>query len=602
MSDMAKEINDRLAALRAQMKTEGIDAYLVVTDDFHASEYVGDYFKCRAFLSGFDGSAGTVVVTMDEAGLWTDGRYFLQAEDQLAGTEITLYRMGEEGVPEIEKFLKKKLKAGQTLGFDGRTVSSRFFQKLRGELGDEIKIRMENDLIDRIWTDRPAMSAQPVWILDPTYSGESTKERLSRIRSLLKEKADMTVIASLDDIAWLLNIRGNDVAFNPVVLSYLILSQTEVLLFINEKTLDEKVRTSLEKDGVKICDYNAFYQALKEIPGGTRVWVDPSRMNASAMSILTADKCVLEGDNLTLLPKAVKNKTEVANEKEAHIKDGVAVTRFIYWLKHHIGKEPITELTVTQKLDEFRQMGEHYLGQSFDPIAAYGAHGAIVHYEPTSETDIPLQAENFLLLDTGGQYLEGTTDITRTIALGMLTDEQKKYYTAVLRGNLNLAAAKFKYGCHGINVDYLAREPLWEMNMDYNHGTGHGVGYLLNVHEGPNSIRYKELSPHPENQVLEEGMITSDEPGLYLTGKYGIRIENLMACKKSAKNEYGQFMEFETLTLVPYEVDAIEPTLMAPKEIERLNAYHERVYNTISPYLTGDEKEWLYRVTRPMHV
>ena len=593
-------IKERLSALRNKMKENGIDAYLVVTDDFHASEYVCEHFKCREFISGFDGSAGTVVILQEEAGLWTDGRYFLQAEEELKGTGITLYRMMEEGVPKLEDFLAKKLSDGAVLGFDGRTVSSRLFRELRKALGDKVKLSMGQDLIGEIWTDRPALPAHPVTELEEKYTGKSRAQKLSEIRDLMKEKKlDATVIASLDDIAWLLNLRGGDVLYNPVFLSFLVVLAEETCLYGNLNAFDDKIISELNKDGVRLFPYDSFYNELCVHTEGKRVLIDPARVTAAIVDRISPSAEIVEESNLTLLPKAKKNKTEVENIKEAHRKDGVAVTRFLYWLKTTIGREPITERSAAKKLEEFRQQGEHYRGQSFAPISGYAAHGAIIHYEATAETDIPLAAESFFLLDTGGQYPEGTTDITRTIALGPLTPEQKKLYTAVLRGNLALGAAKFKYGCIGLNLDYLARAPLWEMGMDYNHGTGHGVGYYLNVHEGPQAFRFKPIGKAKE-QTLEEGMIISNEPGIYLPGAYGIRIENLMAVKNLEKNEYGQFMGFDTLTLVPYEPDAIDASLLTEREKSLLNSYHKRVLEEIGPSLAPEEREWLRDVTKPV--
>ena len=591
-------VRERLSALREKMRESGIDAYFIVTDDFHASEYVGDYFKCREYISGFDGSAGSVVVLKEEAGLWTDGRYFLQAEEQLKGTGIDLYRMAEEGVPELEDFLAAKLKNGGVLGFDGRTVSLSRFEKLKKKLPETVSVRMDVDLVGSIWKDRPAMSKEKVFLYEERYAGKSREEKLSDLRLAMEKKdVELTVITSLDDIAWLLNIRGGDVLYNPVVLSYLIVSREEAFLFVDYSVINDEIKNELNKSGVLIHPYERFYDEIPELTAGKKVLIDPERVNAALTERLSGAEKLVRNVNLTLLPKAIKNAAEIENERQAHVKDGVAVTRFIYWLKHHVGREEITELTASEKLEEFRRQGEHYLGQSFAPIAGYAEHGAIVHYEATEEIASSLRPESFLLLDTGGQYLEGTTDITRTIALGPLSEEQKKHYTAVLKGNLNLAAAYFKYGCHGINLDYLARAPLWELNLDYNHGTGHGVGCFLNVHEGPQRIAAKEIGD-PSIQVMEPGMITSDEPGLYLTGQYGIRIENLMVCLEAVKNDYGRFLRFETLTLVPMEPEAIEVSMLTERERKLLNDYHAAVYEKIGPLLPEEERSWLSEVTK----
>lgn len=591
---------ETITELRKQMKKEKIDAYMIVTDDFHGSEYVGDHFKARAYISGFTGSAGTLVVTQDMAGLWTDGRYFLQAGEQLAGSGIDLFKMGEPGVPTVHQFIVQKLKAGQVLGFDGRTVNAREAFALKEELEKKnASVVYELDLVDRVWVDRPALSAEPVTLLEEIYTGESRETRIARVRKVMEERgADLFVLASLDDIAWLLNIRGNDVAYNPVVLSYLLVGKKDIRLYINETVLDDTVKAALGQAGVSFYPYNSIYEDMKKINTKNTVMLDATKVNFSLISNIPDAVPILDIPCPTVLMKAVKTPVEVENEKKAHIKDGVAVCRFLYWLKTNVGKIPMTEISVAEKLEEFRQMGENYRGQSFDPIAAYAEHGAIVHYSATPETDKEIKADSFLLLDTGGQYLEGTTDITRTVALGGITAEMKKYFTAVLKGNLNLVAAKFKKGCVGVNLDYLAREALWEMGMDYNHGTGHGVGYYLNVHEAPNGFRFKQVPERNESAVFEEGMITSDEPGLYLEGKYGIRLENLIVCEKYMENEYGEFLQFKPLTFVPFDLDAVEPSLMTEKERARLNQYHAEVFEKISPYLNEEEKAWLAHETR----
>lgn len=593
-------IPERLSALRELMKVHGIDAYLIPTDDFHASEYVGDYFKCRKYMTGFTGSAGTAVVTLDSAGLWTDARYFIQAAQQLEGSTVTLFKMGEPEVPTVEEFLKKTLKEGQCLGFDGRCVSAKEVDELEEKLAQQgISIKRNQDLVGDIWTDRPALSAEPVMELDVKWTGKSRAEKLSEIRAAMEEKkADVFVLTSLDDIVWLLNIRGGDVPCNPVVLSYLAMTQTEVLLFANETVFPDSVKAALAADGVKIFAYNDIYEWIATIEAGKTVLMNKAKVNSRLAGSLKEGVKVLDEENLTYLPKAVKNPTEVENERIAHIKDGVAVTKFIYWLKKNVGKLPITEISAGEYLDQLRLQQEHSLGNSFEPIISYGAHAAMNHYSATPETDIPIEAEGFLLADTGGQYLEGTTDVTRTIVMGPVTDEQKKMFTAVLRGTLSLAAAKFLYGCGGINLDYLARGPLWEMGLDFKHGTGHGVGYCLNVHEGPNSFHWRVTPSRNAGAILEEGMITSDEPGYYVEGAYGIRHENMIVCKKAEKNEFGQFMCFEHLTMVPFDLEAVVPEQMSERERMLLNQYHAEVYEKISPYLEAEEKEWLREATR----
>lgn len=592
-------IKQKLNALRILMKEKKIDAYLVPTDDFHGSEYVGDYFKCRKYITGFTGSAGTAIITQDMAGLWTDGRYFIQAADQLRDTTIELFKSGEPGVPTVHQFLNDKLQEGMCLGFDGRTVSAREAEELQELLQEKhITFSVNDDLIGEIWEDRPVLSCEPVMELDIRWTGKSRADKIAEIREQMKAKeTDTFILTSLDDIAWLLNIRGNDIHCCPVVLSYLVMMENELRLYANAAAFSEEIRSNLEADGVKIYPYDDVYSYVQSISSDKKVLLSRANVNSRLVSNIPSEVTILDEPNLTLLPKAVKNETEMENERIAHIKDGVAVTKFIHWLKKNVTRTNITELSTAEKLYQFRSEQEHFLGESFDPIIAYGTHAAIVHYSATEATDIPLEARGMVLADTGGHYLEGTTDITRTIVLGPVTAKEKKFFTAVLRGNLNLAAAKFKYGCTGLNLDYLARGPLWELGEDYNHGTGHGVGYLLNVHEGPNSFRWKNLPGNPA-PVLEEGMITSDEPGYYLENEFGIRHENLVLCKKAEKTSFGQFMCFEPLTMVPFDLEGINPEEMTERERKLLNDYHQKVYTTISPYLDEEEKEWLKQATR----
>ena len=592
-------IKQKLNALRIFMKEKKIDAYLVATDDFHGSEYVGDYFKCRKYITGFTGSAGTAIITQDMAGLWTDGRYFIQAADQLRDTTIELFKSGEPGVPTVHQFLNDKLEEGMCLGFDGRTVSAREAEELQELLQKKhITFSVNDDLIGEIWEDRPVLSCEPVMELDIRWTGKSRADKIAEIREQMKAKeADTFILTSLDDIAWLLNIRGNDIHCCPVVLSYLVMMENELRLYANAAAFSEEIRSNLEADGVKIYPYDDVYSYVQSISSDKKVLLSRANVNSRLVSNIPSEVTILDEPNLTLLPKAVKNETEMENERIAHIKDGVAVTKFIHWLKKNVTRTTITELSTAEKLYQFRSEQEHFLGESFDPIIAYGTHAAIVHYSATEATDIPLEARGMVLADTGGHYLEGTTDITRTIVLGPVTAKEKKFFTAVLRGNLNLAAAKFKYGCTGLNFDYLARGPLWELGEDYNHGTGHGVGYLLNVHEGPNSFRWKNLPGNPA-PVLEEGMITSDEPGYYLENEFGIRHENLVLCKKAEKTSFGQFMCFEPLTMVPFDLEGINPEERTERERKLLNDYHQKVYTTISPYLDEEEKEWLKQATR----
>lgn len=595
MSDKIK-IKERLSALRQEMKKEHIDIYYVPTGDFHGSEYVSDYFKCREYLSGFTGSAGSMVITANEAGLWTDGRYFIQAEEQLSGTDITLYRIGQEGVPKIYQFIRERMKTGGTLGMDGRVVSCAWLEGLKKIVaGKKGTLVTKKDLVGKIWESRPEIVFHPAYLLSETYTGESRKDKLLRIRKWMeKRKNPCLILSSLDEIAWLLNIRGEDVLCNPVVLSYLAIDTKHCYLFAGKQVFSKEDQNALAADGVSLRAYDEIYSFVRSYPEDAQFFIDKRHTNAEIVANIPEKTKVCDIPSPVVAWKSIKNQTEINGMKQVHILDGVAVTKFIYWLKKNIGKIKITECSAAEKLEEFRKVQKGYRGPSFETISGYAEHGAIVHYQATLETDRELFPENFLLVDSGGQYLGGTTDITRTIFLGTeATSEQKRYYTAVLRGNLNLCAAKFIYGCSGIALDYAARKPLWDMGLDFNHGTGHGVGCFLNVHERANAFRYKISNESGGNPVLEEGMITSDEPGLYLEGQYGIRLENLILCVKREKNEFGQFMGFAPLTFVPFDRRAIEATLMSEEERKLLNTYHQMVYEKISAFLEPEEREWL---------
>lgn len=592
-------MREELCRLRGRMQEESVDAYLIMTDDFHGSEYVGDYFKSREYISGFTGSAGTLLVRKDCAGLWTDGRYFLQAETQLAGSGITLFRSGQPGVPDLEDYLAEQLADGQTLGFDGRCVMAGYARKLRERLEQKgVRIRNDLDLVGDIWPDRPALSKEPVWPLAERYAGIGVKDKLAEVRQILhKKKADWFLLASLEDICWLLNVRGNDVACTPVVLSYLMMSRDQVFWYVQREAVPEPVQTDLQEAGVVLREYGQIYEDVSRLPGGVRLLCDENHVNDALISRIAPDVVVVDGENPTLLLKAVKNPVEVANEKAAHIKDGIAVTRFIYWLKTRVGREEITEMSAAARLEMFRREQEDYLEPSFYPILAYGPHGAIVHYSADETSDVPLEPEGFLLADTGGHYMEGTTDITRTIALGPLTEEQKEMYTTVLKAHIRLADAVFLQGAAGVSLDVLARTPLWERGLDYNHGTGHGVGYLLSVHEGPNSFRFRPSAVRGGDHVMKEGMITSDEPGIYLEGKFGVRLENLLVCAAKQTNSYGTFLGFEPLTMVPFDRDAILWDALSEKELRWLAAYHQKVYESLAPHLLEEERQWLRETT-----
>ncbi len=595
-------IPERLAALRREMKARGIDLYVVPTADYHGSEYVGEHFKARQFITGFTGSAGTAVITADEAGLWTDGRYFLQAEAQLEGSGVTLYRMAEEGVPTLQEFLAEKLPERGCIGFDGRTVSGAEGRAYR-KLAEEKKGRLcvDEDLVGLIWKDRPPLPAGKVWRYGVEVAGRSTAEKLAAVRGeMAKQGADRHILTSLYDIAWLLNIRGSDIAFVPVALSYLAVTKEECLWFVQRSAVPEEIAADLASCGVSLRPYDGVYAYVKTVGAGEKVWMDTGSANYRLCSTLPEGAVLLDRANPSAAMKAVKNEAELKATRSAHLKDAVVMCKFLYWLKTNIGKVPMTEISVSDHLAELASRQPGFLDLSFGTICGYGPHGAIIHYGATPESDVPLQPEGLLLVDSGRHYLEGTTDITRTVALGPVTAAMKADFTRVARANLNLMFARFLYGCSGMNLDILAREPFWEAALDYKHGTGHGVGHVLNVHEGPNGFRWRRSPDRSEHAVLEEGMITSDEPGVYREGEYGIRLENEILCRKGEKNEYGQFMVFENLTFVPFDLEVIDPAQMDRSEIRKLNAFHAQVYEKVSPWLEAEEAAWLKEATRPI--
>ena len=595
-------VPQRLSDLRREMKSRGIDIYVVPTADFHGSEYVGEHFKARQFITGFTGSAGTAVITAEEAGLWTDARYFLQADAQLKDSGVTLYRMGEEGVPTLQEFLADKLPQGGCIGFDGRTVSGSEGRAYR-KLADDKKGRLsvDEDLIGLIWAERPPLPAGKVWRYGIEYAGRTTAEKLAAVRAEMeKAGADRHILTSLYDIAWLLNVRGSDIAFVPVVLSYLAITKEACIWFVQKEAVPAEIADDLSACGVVLRPYNDVYDYVKTIREGEKVLMDTGSANYRLCSTLPAGVVLRDQMNPTTPMKAAKNEAELKATRNAHLKDGVLMCKFIYWLKRNIGKVPMTEISASDYLAELAAKQPGFLDLSFGTICGYGPHGAIIHYGATPETDVPLKPEGLLLVDSGRHYIDGTTDITRTIALGPVTAKMKADFTRVARANLNLMYARFLYGCSGMNLDILARGPFWEAGLDFKHGTGHGIGHLLNVHEGPNGFRWRRSPDRSEHAVLEEGMITSDEPGIYLEGKYGIRLENEVLCRKGEKNEYGQFMYFENLTYVPFDLDCIEPEQMDRSEIRRLNDFHAQVYEKVSPYLEPEEAAWLKEATRPI--
>ncbi|MFT4007233.1 MAG: aminopeptidase P family protein [Lacrimispora sp.] len=592
-------IQERIKELRSLMAERHLDAYMIPTSDFHESEYVGEYFKCRQFMTGFTGSAGTAVITGEEACLWTDGRYFVQAGKQLEGTGVTLQRMGQAGVPTIEEYLENVLPESGRLGFDGRVVNCQMGQDLEKLLEEKnVTLICQEDLVGLLWKDRPQLSAEPAWILGENYAGKSSSQKIEELRSQMKkEKATVHVLTTLDDIAWLLNIRGNDVDCNPVVLSYAMVTLDRFYLFLNDQVLNEEGKSYLKGLGVTVCPYNDIYMAVGQLRN-QKVLLETSKTNYAIFRSIDSSNRIIDKMNPTVLAKAMKNPVEVENMKKAHIKDGVAMVKFIRWMKQNVGKEAITEVSAQEHLDRLRLETEGNLGLSFDTISAYGANAAMCHYKATAESDIKVEPRGLYLVDSGGQYYEGTTDVTRTIAVGPLTETEREHFTLTVISMLRLGAVKFLYGSRGLTLDYVAREPFWSRGLNFDHGTGHGVGYLLNVHERPNGIRWRMVPERQDNCVLEEGMVTSDEPGVYIEGSHGVRTENLVVCKKAEENEYGQFMKFEFLTMVPIDLEAIDSSIMTERDKELLNNYHKAVYETISPCLSQEEAEWLKENTR----
>lgn len=593
-------IKQRIENIRDLMKEKNIYAYIVPSSDYHQSEYVGDYFKSREFMSGFTGSSGTLIISMDEAGLWTDGRYFIQAENELKDSGIKLFKMGEEGVPTIEEYLLEKLPKNSTLGFDGRVMSVKEGQSLANKLAFKgINIEYKYDLVNDIWEDRCSLPTEKAFLLGVEYSGEGFSDKLSRIRAVMKEKKATThILASLDDIAWLFNIRGRDVKSNPVVLSYAVITIDSVYLFIDKNKIGKDIRAELSKENVQIKGYEEVYEFIKNIDENEVVLIDTSKVNYAIYNNIPSNVQKIEERNPSILFKSIKNEIELKNIRNSHIKDGVAFTKFMYWLKNNIGKIEITEISATQKLEAFRREQDKFIEPSFSTIAAYKDHAAMMHYSATEESNYKLEPRDLFLVDSGGQYFDGTTDITRTIALGPIPENVRKDFTNVVRGMIRLSKAKFLYGCRGYNLDILARGPLWEEGIDYKCGTGHGIGFVLNVHEGPNGFRWKVREDIDDSCILEEGMVTTNEPGVYVENSHGIRIENEIVVRKAEKNEYGQFMDFEVITFAPIDLDAIDESLILKDEKVYLNNYHKQVYDKISLYLNEEEKQWLKTYTR----
>lgn len=588
-------VNERIKNLRGRMGKKGIDAYIVNTSDPHMSEYLADHYKTRVYISGFTGSAGTAVITRDRAILWTDGRYFIQAEKEIENSEFELFKMATPGYPTYTEWLRENLKDKATIGFDGKTYSQAQFEKLQKSF-EEKKVKFEDsyDLVGEVWEDRPELPKEKAFIHDLKYTGKTTQEKLEDIREKMKEKdADYFVLGSLDDIAWTFNIRGGDVLYTPVIISYALISMDKAYFFVDEEKIDDDVKTFLNENNVNVKPYEDIEKFLANIGDDSKVFLDKSMLNRYIYSAIPEKTEIISDTNISTNLKGNKNETEVENQKRAYIKDGVALAKFLYWIDSNIGREEITEISAAEKLLQFRKEQEDFIEPSFSTISAYGENAAMAHYSAKEDSYSILEEKGLYLVDSGGQYLDGTTDITRTIVLGDISDEEKRDFTLTLKGHINLSDARFLKGTNGYQLDTLCRAPLWKEGLDFKHGTGHGVGYLLGVHEGPHRIA------NSKNDVeLQKGMIVSIEPGVYKSGKHGIRIENIVVVEEDIETESGEFLRFETLSYVPIDLRAIDIELLNKDEKDWLNNYHKQVFEKISPYLNKDEKEWIEKNTR----
>lgn len=593
---MKTNIPERIAALREAMKQHKIDAYIIPTSDPHMSEYPADCWKYREWISGFTGSAGTVIITADKAGLWTDSRYFLQASTQLEGTGIELFKMMLPETPTIPEFLTHELKEGQTVGLNGETYSLADARSLEKALAEkEIKLNTNASLIDPIWKERPAIPEAPMFEMPIELNGKSTEDKLIDINKMLhKAGADCTILSALDEVAWTFNIRGTDVAYNPVVISYAFVSEKESVLFVNPKKIPAEIAEHLKKEGVTLADYGMLATFLSRLPEQTRVFIDSKRTNVAIYNALPKSSILIEGTSPANHLKSIKNETEIKGFRNAVLKDGIAMTKFYFWLEKMLkAGEKVTELSAAAKLTALRSEQPQYVMDSFASISSYGPHGAVVHYSPTPETDTELKTDSLYLLDSGAQYLDGTTDITRTIALCDEPSEQmKKDFTRALKGTIGIAKCKFPAGIRGCLIDAFARKALWDAGINYLHGTCHGIGHCLNVHEGPQSIRMEE-----NPVILEPGMVMSDEPAMYRPGEYGIRTENMILIREDSETEFGKFLGFETLTLCYIDTKLVIPSMLSVREHAWLNKYHQMVYDLVSPHLTEEEKAWLKEKT-----
>ena len=590
------DTSEKLRMLRQQMKKKDINAYIIPHSDPHISEYIPDYWKMREWASGFNGSAGTFVVTMDNAALWTDSRYFIQAEQQLQGSGIELCKIGLPETPDILSWISMNLKKGAVIGFDGLVFSSNSARNYIDSFKKKgFSCNPNIDVVSKLWNDRPDLPCDKVFLHESDFAKISISEKLGAIRkALLVHDATAYLMCALDEICWTFNIRGSDISFNPVVLSYAIVDDDTATLFIDRNKVDSTLLEYLQNEGVDVKDYGKIFKHISKLNKKDTVVIDPAKTNFLVHSQIPEKVKVIETLGLATEIKARKYPSEIDGVKAAMVQDGVAMVEFLCWLETNVGKVDMTELSVGEKLVEFRSKQQYFVSESFGSIVGYKEHGAIVHYSASPETSYKIEKDGFLLVDSGGQYLNGTTDITRTVHLSTPTQEEKVDYTLVLKGMIRLAMAKFPAGTRGSQLDTLARMALWSYNINYGHGTGHGVGYFLNVHEGPQQIR-------PDNHLpIEVGMLMSNEPGLYRAGKHGIRIENLIVCVDDETNGFGRFLKFETLTLCPIDTKAIDVDMLWADEKEWLNSYHSLVFERLSPYLDTEHKSWLQEKTRPI--
>ena len=592
-------VNERISALQAKMKQKGIDIYYIPTSDDHNSEYTADKYMVRKFMSGFTGSAGTLIVTEDQAHLWTDGRYFVQAENQLKDSCITLEKMGQEGVPTVMEFIDRHVNDKSVIGFDGKVVMSDFANQLKEKFKERhIKLVYDTDLCDDLFTTRPELPSDNYWLLAERYTGESAASKVNKIRLAMRDKkVDVALLTQLEDVAYTTNLRGNEVSDTPVFYAYMLVTLDKATLYCDINKVSVSVLPYLNENGISIASQDNLVKDLASFKKLT-IWADLSTTNVNLYESIRKDCSIVNESSAVVMMRAIKNPIETKNLRKAHILDGVAVTKFMYWLKQNVGKMDLDEYSAQEKLLEFRKEGSGFIEPSFTTICAYGANAAMMHYSAPQVGSTPIEEKDFLLVDSGGQYVYGTTDVTRTFVMGKTDKEHKKWYTIALRSYLELMNVKFLYGCSGLSLDCVARNPIWQYDMDYQCGTGHGVGYCLGVHEGPQGFRWRISPLRKEDAILEEGMVLTDEPGVYLPGVMGIRHENQVIVAKGKKNEYGQFMHLENLTMVPIDLDGVDTKYLTEDDINILNNYHALVYRNLNRYFKGKELAWLKKATR----